>query len=168
MIETLPKNIFRFVILVLIQVFIFNNIRISGFIIPYIYILYILLLPFETPGWVLLILGFALGLSIDLFMDTLGMHTVSTVFMAFLRPQVLAFIEPRDGYETGSKPRITYYGLTWFLKYAGILVFAHHFVLFYIEIFRFGNFFLTFFRVILSTAITLLLIIISQYFVFRR
>lgn len=168
MIEALPKNIVRFILLVLVQVLILNNIRISGFMIPYVYVLFILLLPFETPGWLLLVVGFMLGMSIDLFMDTPGMHTFSTVFMAFLRPPVLKVIEPRDGYESGTYPRVAYYGFTWFLKYAAILIIVHHFVLFYIEIFRFGDFFLTFFRVILSSLITLLMIILSQFFVFRR
>ena len=135
MIEILQKNILRFIILVLVQVLIFNNIDLSGYINPYIYVLFILLLPFETPGWLLLVLGFLLGLSIDIFQDSLGVHIVATVFMAFLRPSVLKIIAPRDGYESGTYPRVYYYGSSWFLKYAAILIFAHHLVLFYIEIF---------------------------------
>ena len=61
------KNTLRFVILVFIQVAILNNIQISGFINPYVYVLFILLLPFETPNWVLLVLSFFLGLSVDIF-----------------------------------------------------------------------------------------------------
>ena len=60
------KNIIRFVVLVFIQVAILNNIQISGFINPYMYVLFILLLPFETPNWILLVLSFFLGLSIDI------------------------------------------------------------------------------------------------------
>lgn len=168
MIKVLPRNILIFAILVLIQVLIFNNIQLSGYINPYIYILFILLLPFDTPGWLLLLLGFLMGLSIDIFTDTLGMHTIATTLIAFLRPYVLDIIAPRDGYETGTNPRIAYYGFSWFFKYAAILVVIHHFVLFYIEVFRFGGFFSTLFRVILSSAVTLLIIILSQYFVFRR
>lgn len=168
MIKVLVQYIFRFVILVLIQVLIFNNIQLSGYINPYIYVLFILLLPFETPGWLLLILGFLLGIAIDLFSDTMGMHTVSTTLMAFMRPFVLNIIAPRDGYETGSNPRISHYGFAWFFKYAAILVTIHHFILFYIEIFQFGGFFSTLLRVILSSAVTLFIIILSQYFVYRQ
>ena len=168
MIKELAKYIFRFVILVLIQVLIFNNIQLSGYINPYIYILFILLLPFDTPGWLLLILGFLLGFSMDLFCDTMGMHTLATTLMAFLRPFVLNIIAPQDGYETGSNPRISFYGFTWFFRYAAILTVIHHFVLFYIEIFHFGGFFSTLFRVILSSAVTLFIIILSQFFVYRQ
>jgi rod shape-determining protein MreD len=168
MIKLLNRNIIRFVVLVLLQVLVLNNIQISGFIIPYIYVLFILLLPFETPGWLLLLGGFALGLSIDMFANTLGMHTAATVFMAFLRPYVLRMIAPRDDYETGSYPRIYYYGFEWFLKYTLILVFAHHFILFYIEVFRFSEFFSTLLRVLLSSLLSVILIILSQYFIFRK
>ena len=168
MIKVLPRNIARFIILVLAQVLIFNNIQFSGYINPYIYILFILLLPFETPKWMLLVSAIFLGLTIDIFSDTLGMHTIATLFMAFLRPFVLNLISPRDGYESGTFPRVSYYGITWFTRYTSILIVAHHFVLFYIEIFRFGNFFSTFFRVILSTIFSLAFIVLSQFFVYRR
>ncbi len=168
MIKVLPRNIFRFVLLVLVQVFIFNNIQFSGYINPYVYVLFILLLPFETPGWLLLTLAFLLGFSIDILSGTLGMHTAATVFMAFLRPFVLQVFSPRDGYETGTYPRVHYYGFNWFLKYAAILILAHHLVLFYLEIFRFSDFFSTLLRVLLSTVLSLTLIMLSQYIIYRE
>lgn len=168
MIRLLLKNIAIFFILILLQVFAFNDIQFSGFINPYFYIIFILLLPFETPGWLLLFSSFFIGLFIDIFSQTMGMHAAACTFMAFLRPSILKAISPRDGYELGTLPRIYFYGLTWFLKYAMVLILAHHLVLFYIEMFRFSDFFYTLFRVILSTAFTGLLIIVSQYFVFRR
>jgi rod shape-determining protein MreD len=168
MINVLPRNIIRFFLLVLVQVFIFNNIELSGYLNPYVYVLFILLLPFETPAWLTLLSGFLLGLSIDIFSETLGMHTAATVFMAFMRPFVLSYFAPRDGYESGSFPRIFYYGLPWFIKYATILVLAHHLVLFYLEMFSFRDFFTTFLRVLLSTIFSSFLIVISQYFIFRK
>jgi rod shape-determining protein MreD len=168
MIKLLGRNTIRFVILVLLQILVFNNIQISGYLVPYIYILFVLLLPFETPGWLLLLSGFALGLSVDMFTHTLGMHTAATVFMAFMRLHVLQTIAPRDGYETGTFPRIYYYGFEWFLKYTLVLVFAHHFILFYIEVFRFTDFFSTLLRVVLSSLFSVILIILSQYFIYRK
>lgn len=82
-----------------------------------------------------------LGFSIDVFSKTPGMHTSATVFMSFLRPLVLKTISPRDGYEPGTFPRVYYYKSIWFLKYAGLLILAHHFFLFYVEVFRFEEFF---------------------------
>ena len=168
MIDRLPRNIFRFLALLLVQVLIFNNIEIGGYINPYIYILFIILLPFEAPAWITLSLAFLMGLLVDIFSETLGMHTSATVFMAFLRPYILSYFAPRDGYESGSYPRVFYYGLPWFIKYATLMVFAHHLFLFYVEMFKFQDFFVTLLRVILSTLFSSILIIISQYFVFRK
>ncbi|MFP4058868.1 MAG: rod shape-determining protein MreD [Bacteroidales bacterium] len=168
MIKVLPRNMLRFVLLVFFQVLVLNNIQLGGYINPYLYILFILLLPFETPPWMLLLTGFLLGLTIDLFVHTPGVHTIATLFMAFSRPYVLDLFAPREGYETGTFPRLYYYGLEWFLKYTLILVFAHHLVLFYVEVFRFSDFFSTFLRVILSTFFSTILVVISQYFVFRK
>jgi hypothetical protein len=96
------------------------------------------------------------------------MNAAATVFMAALRPYVLQVNAPRDGYETGTFPRLFYYGFRWFLKYTVILVFAHHFVLFYIEVFRVTEFFSTLLRVLLSSLFSVILIILSQYFIYRK
>ena len=168
MIRILSRNIFRFLVLVCIQVLILNNIQFSGYINPFMYVLFILLLPFETPYWLLLTSAFILGLSIDVFSDTFGLHSSATVFMAFLRPYVLYAIAPRDKYEPGTYPRLHYYGFNWFMKYSTILIFAHHLFLFYIEIFRFSDFFSTFLRVGLSSVFSIFLVVLSQYLVFRK
>jgi len=96
------------------------------------------------------------------------MHTFATVLIAFLRPYILKFIAPREGYETGTRPNLKFFGFEWFFKYAIILVLIHHFALFFIEAFTFHQFFATLLRVILSTMFTLLLIILSQYLTLKR
>ena len=164
----IARNILRFVIVVLFQILVMDNVMISGYIVPYIYILFILLMPFETPSWVVLLSGFALGLGIDLFEHTLGMHTAATVLIAFIRPYFLDLFAPRDGYEPDTFPRIHYYGFSWFLKYSFFLVLIHHFALFYLEVFQLHNFFTTLLRVILSTLVSVSTIVLSQYFVFRK
>ncbi|MFC2112014.1 rod shape-determining protein MreD [Bacteroidota bacterium] len=168
MIKLFGRNIIRFLILVLVQILVLNNIQVSGYIVPNFYILFILLLPFETPRWLLLFSAFAIGMSVDLFMQTPGMHAAATVFMAWLRPWVLGMSAPRDGYEPGTFPRLFYYGFQWFLRYTVILVLAHHFILFYIEVFRFTEFFSTLLRVLLSSLFSVILIMLSQYFIFRK
>ena len=168
MIRLIGINIARLIILVLIQVLVLNNIQVSGYIVPYVYVLFIMLLPFETPKWLLLLSAFALGISVDMFMQTHGMHAAASVFMAFLRPYILEMSSPRDGYESGTKPRLFYLGFQWFFRYTAILVFAHHFLLFYIEVFRFSDFFSTLLRVLLSSLFSVILIMLSQYFVYRK
>lgn len=157
-----------FVGLVLLQVLILNNIEISGFVNPYFYILFILLLPFETPKWLLLVSSFTLGLSIDLFSHTLGMHAFACVLVAFIRPFLLKVIAPREGYDAGTTPGVKNFGLEWFMRYAVIIVFTHHFALFFIETFKFHQFFSTLFRVILSSIFTLIIILLSQLLMVKR
>jgi len=83
------RNIFRFIVVILFQVLIMDNVMINGYMIPYTYILFILLMPFETPRWIQLLAGFTLGLTMDLFTGTPGMHTAATVLIAFVRPYLL-------------------------------------------------------------------------------
>jgi len=164
----LARNIFRFIVVILFQVLVMDNVMINGYMIPYIYIIFILLLPFETPRWVQLLSGFALGLAMDLFTGTPGMHTAATVLIAFVRPYLLGLLAPRDGYEPETFPRIHYYGLLWFLKYTVLIVLIHHLALFYLEVFQLKYFFSTLLRVILSTILSTSTIVLSQYFVFRK
>ena len=168
MIREFGKYLIYFIVLVLVQLLVFNNIEFSGYIIPYVYILFILLLPFTTPRMILLLSGFALGLIIDLFIGTPGVHSSATVLMAFSRPMVLAMFSPREGYQTGTYPRLSQFGMEWFVKYTVMLVLIHHLALFYLEVFSFHHFFNTLLRALLSSILTSLIIIFSQFFVFRR
>jgi hypothetical protein len=168
MIREFSKYLFYFIVLILAQLLIFNNIEFSGFINPYIYVLFVLLLPFTTPKFILLASAFLLGLVIDLFMGTPGVHSSATVLMAFSRSFVMGLFSPREGYQSGTFPRLSQFGVEWFIKYSVMLILIHHFTLFYLEVFTFNHFFSTFFRAFLSSILTSLIIIFSQYFVFRR
>lgn len=168
MLTEIFRNIIRFIILVGVQILVIKNIELGRFINPFIYVLFIIVLPFETPKWALLLSGFLIGITIDMFYDTAGMHAAACVFIAYIRPAVLKLFSPRDGYEFGTQPTIQYLGVPWFLSYSGILIVLHHLVLFYIEIFRFSEFFSTLFRVIMSSLFTIILVVISQYLFYRK
>ena len=163
MLNSITENGVRFIALVFFQVLILNNIELGGYLNPFLYVLFILMLPFDTPEWLVLIFGFVLGLTIDMFADTLGMHASATVFLAFSRKYILRVMAPRDGYETSFRPSIRKMGLQWFLIYSSILVFIHHFVLFYMEWFRFTDLLYTFMKIILSSVFTLMLMLITQF-----
>lgn len=154
---------FRFIILVLVQVVLLNNIRLGGYINPYIYVLFVMLLPVRAPKTLLLVLSFILGLTVDVFSNTLGLHAAATVFLGFARPGILRAISPREGYEADSSPTIKQMGLQWFLIYCVVMVLSHHIVLFFIEVFRFSEFFSTLTRAFLSSIITIIIIFISQF-----
>ena len=162
------KNIGRFVFLVLLQVLILNNIQLSGYINPYFYIYFILLLPFETPKWMLLTAAFILGLSVDIFTNTIGLNAAACVMMAFARPFVISAISSGPESLFGETPSLRNQGLKWFLYYSIILIVIHHFTFFYLEIFRFSEFMATLVRVLLSSAFTLFLVLISEYLLYPR
>ena len=162
MTKLVSENFFRFVFLILFQVLIINNIQLSGYLNPFLYVLFLLMLPFEMADWVVLLLGFLLGIMLDMFTDTLGMHTTACVFMAFMRKNVLLFMSPREGYESGKSPNFRDMGISWFIIYSSILVFLHHFILFFTESFRLSDIFPTFLKIILSSAFTITAIFITQ------
>jgi len=163
MINTILRFGLFFIVLVLLQVLLFNNIQFSGYVNPYIYIMFLLLLPVEIPGWVLLIISFFTGLTIDFFSGSAGMHTSATVLAGFVRPYVLRVISPRDGYDAGVEPSMSAYGARWFLIYTLVIVAVHHTALFYMEVFRFSDFFTTLFRVLLSSFFSIIFIFLLEF-----
>jgi rod shape-determining protein MreD len=164
MINSVLRFVLLFILLVLFQVLVFNNIQFSGYVNPYVYILFILLLPFEIPAWMVLLLSFSLGITIDFFSGTPGIHTSSTVLAGFVRPYVLRVVSPRDGYESGPDPSMSSYGFRWFFSYTLLIVLIHHIALFYLEVFRFADFFRTMLRIILSTLFSLTFILIIEFY----
>lgn len=168
MINLLPRYLFNFIILVMVQVLLLNNLQFSGYVNPYLYVLFIITLPFSTPKWLLLALGFTTGIIIDIFMNTLGLHAAATVFMAFVRPFVLSSFSPRDGYEVGTRPVPADYGFGWFFKYTVLMVAIHHLFLFFVEAFNFENFLSILWRSILSSVVSVIFIFIAMLFAKRK
>ena len=166
--KKLLGNIARFVLLALAQVFIFNNIQVIGYINPQVYVLFILMLPFEISGFWLLTMAFMMGLSIDFFQHTPGMHAAASVVLAFLRPGVIRLVGKKDDLEPWQYPNIRDSGTMWFLAYTLILVFLHHLFLFYLEVARFSEFFQTLLKVLINTVLTSLIIILIQFLFFSR
>jgi hypothetical protein len=158
---------FMFVFLVLLQVLIFNQMQFSGFVNPYIYILFVMLLPLITPRYILLIAGFFIGLTVDVFSDSPGIHTAATVFIAFIRPGVIRAISIREE-DRNDYPGLKQNKFTWFLLYTAVMVLIHHFILFYLEYFTFSHFFYTLLCVLLSSFFSIFFIVLSQFLIFRQ
>lgn len=159
----------RFLAVILFQVLILNNIQFSGYLNPFFYVWVILVMPLEFPGWLLLLLSFFLGLGMDLFPQgieggspTIGIHAAATVFMTFLRPLVLKWMSPRDGYAPGSLPVPRDYGWIWFIGYSTLMVTIHHLFLFIIEDFSLAHLFRILLRVILSVLFTQFIILLWE------
>ena len=156
-------QIIRFVVLVLLQVLVINHIRLGGYVHPYIYLVFVMLLPFSTPKWQLLVLGFAIGLTIDLFTGTPGLHAGATTLMAFSRPSIIKLISGNQKFENITEPNISQLGGLWFFRYALFLVLIHHFALFFLESFSFRLIGQVLLRILLSVPVSLFLIMMIMY-----
>ena len=157
-----------FVLLIALQLLIFNNIEFSGYVNPFVYLMFILILPVSIPSWILLVLSFFTGFVIDLFSGTLGVHAFATVLAGFVRPWVLSLNVTAEAAETEMSPSSYRSGLRWFLIYTVTIVFVHHLALFFVEIFSLRHFFHTVLRVLLSTAVTSFFIVIFDFIRSRR
>ena len=167
MVNDIVRHIIRFILLVAAQVLILKYVEPGPYIRPLVYILFLLQLPFETPSWMVLLIAFFLGFCVDIFYDTVGMHMAACTFVGWTRPKILKFMAPRDGYEFGSQPTMQDMGSTWFVTYAAIIIFMHHFLLYFLEMFSFAGFFHTLLRILISSAATLLLVVVTQFLFYR-
>jgi rod shape-determining protein MreD len=168
MITELIKYLISFISLILLQVVLLDNIQFSGYVNPYAYTLFLLTLPVRTPKLLLLVIAFATGIIVDMFGNSVGLHASACLVLVYIRPFILNILSPRDGYETDAVPSIKVMGIKWFLMYTTLLVFVHHFILFYLEAFRFTEFITTFLRVLASTLATVSVIILIEYLFARQ
>ncbi|MCD6113631.1 MAG: rod shape-determining protein MreD [Bacteroidales bacterium] len=162
------KYIFLFFFLIFFQILILNNIEISGYINPYFYIIFILILPIETPKWLLLISGFLLGFGIDIFSNTLGLNAFATVLVSFMRPVIINLLINKNDLENIKIPGIKSFRFLTFFIYSLILILIHNFTLFYFDSMKINEFFQTFTKALSSSVITLVLVILSDFLFSKR
>ena len=155
-------------LLVFIQVFLLKNITLYNLSTPYLYIMFILLLPFEIPNLLLFALSFLLGLTIDSFYDTPGLHAASCVMLALVRIMFISITVQKEGFDNEPEPTLSVMGLRWFFTYALILTLAHHFFLFNLEVFRLSEIPYTLSRFVLSSIFTVFLILLSGFLFYRK
>ena len=161
--NTTVKIILRLAGLIVAQVLIVNHIRLGGYVHPYIYMIFIILLPINMPKIPLLLTGFSLGLVIDLFMGTLGLHAATTTLIAFCRPAIIRIISGSQKLDNIYEPTIEHLGFPWFLRYTLCIVILHHFALFLLESFSFRLMGQELLRILLSTPVSIFLILIILY-----
>lgn len=153
--------------LTLVQVFLLNNVQIGGYMNPQLYVFFILALPVNIAGWLLLSLAFVLGLTMDVFSDSLAIHTASTVLMAFARPYALRLVFGNVMPEDEIRPSFSRLGGGRLFVFCLSMVLMHHLALFFLEIFHFGEIVQTLQRVGLSSILTLLFVMITFAFLDR-
>ncbi len=158
MVGPVVRHALIFLLLVFLQVLAIDNINPGDWINPYIYVLFILILPFSTPQWLILVSAFFLGITIDIFHYSPGMHAAACVLAGFIRTFYFRMMPPEEEPLENQEPHLHFPGLGPFLVYSSILVFSHHLLLFTIQTFgtvSFGNIFL---RSLLNTGASLLVI----------
>jgi len=141
--------------LVLVQVLVFNNINFLGYINPYAYIIFIILFPVKNNRTLFIFLSFLLGLCVDLFSDSGGVNAGACVFIAFIRPPVLKFSFGMIYEHQTVKFAQTELGNR--LIYFAILIVIHHFVMFSLEIFNMSDIILILQKTLFSSIFTILL-----------
>ena len=166
----LVKNIIRFILFILVQVYVLSQIPpLHQFITPYLYFLFILWLPFTISRFSLLLVSFMLGITLDYFLSTPGLHAAPCVLIAYLRPFLINILISQEGAELNyAEPSIKSMGFAPYSLYVLVFTFIHHFYLVLIEWVHFGNFLYFIGKVTATTGVSLLLIFITEMLFFRK
>lgn len=161
--STLLLNSARFVLLLLAQITIFNKIDFLGYINPFPYILFIILYPVNGNKSGLLIASFLLGLILDLFMDSGGVHAASCVILAYIRPSLFKFSFGLSyEYQT---VRINDSLTPERFSFIFLAVVIHHVILFLLEIFTLDFFWSILLKALISTIFTIIISILIIYLI---
>ncbi len=147
---------------VLLQVIVLNEVLFYSYINPFIYIILIISLPLKTPKWYLLLYAFALGFFIDLFSGGLGFHSTATVLIAFVKPFISKITIPHNILNDSDKITQKKIGNKAYITFSLFLIIIHSTCLFICEHLNFN--FDIFTKIIASSLVTLILLLITQLF----
>ena len=166
----LIKNIIRFAVFILVQVYVLDKIPpLHQYIIPYLYYLFILWLPFSVSRLGLLVVGFITGMTLDYFTNTPGLHAAACLLIAYLRPFVINILTPKDPSEFNYRePSPKAMGWTPYMVYVLVLTIFHHGYLTLLEWMSFGSFLHFLIKVVSTTAISLLLVVTTELLFTRK
>ena len=146
-----------------LYLFLFKNIVLFDKAFCFIYLAFLLSIPINSNRILDMFIGLVTGLVVDIFSDSLGIHTAASVLFMYFRYYLIQWSTPQGGYEGNALPSISSMGLSWYLTYSLPLLFVHQIALFFIEAGGFGLFFYTFTKVLMSTFFTLVVIVLFQY-----
>ena len=168
--SSLLRYIIRFVLLILVQVFVLNQIPpLHQYFTPLLYYIFILWLPFNIGRTQLLIVSFITGLALDFFTKTPGMHAAACVLVGYIRPFIINIIVPQQGVEFNYRePSATSLGNIQYMIYVVVLTLFHHVMLFSIQAFQFGNIVYLLFKTLGASLISLLLILVVEIIFMRK
>jgi len=153
--NAISSNIVRFILLLLVQVILCNHINLFGYINPYIYIVFIFLFPIKENRLVLLLLSFMLGMLVDMFSDSGGVHAAAAVFLAYSRPILLKTSFGMLYEHQSIKFSNTEIGNL--ITYVALGTVLHHLILFSLEIFNISSILLILKKTLFSSIFTIIL-----------
>lgn len=156
-------TIANFFIYLFLQIVIFRNFNIMDTAYCFVYINFILLLPFEFSPLLIILLAFGYGFVIDIFYNTLGVHMAASVMLGYLRLHMINLLTPRGGYDASSELSIASLGFQWMITYCISLVFAHHLFLFILEAWGFASIGDIFTKTFFTSLLTIFAVILFQY-----
>lgn len=159
-------NILRFLLLIVLQVFVCNAINLFGFATPALYIMALMLLPFELPKAVQYLIGFFTGLVVDMFCHTLGVNSFACVVMMFVRPYLVRLLNGRKTTEGVERPIPGVKDFKWIAMYVLILSTIHQFFVVLLETCSFANFGHTLFAMLCNMLFTVFVILCVEYIFF--
>ena len=167
--STIFRNIIRFIGFILVQCLILKGIDLSFGEFDYFHViifhLFILYLPLNMPRWSILMLAFFLGITVDMFYDSPGVHASAALLTAYLRKPVLKFLEPQGGYNINEIPSLHYFDASWIVIYSSILTFAQLLWYFSMQAFSVVFFFDIILNTIFSFIISIVIILIYQFII---
>lgn len=153
------ENILRFLIVVLLQVLVLNNIQFIPLCTPYIYVFFLLCLPVEIPRWADILIGFATGLIMDCFCNTVGIHAFACTAVCYLRQlSIRWFVDNVDRLQ-GTPSAFSFLNFAAYIKYVVLLVLVHHGSVILLDAFTFHHLWWTMLQIIVSSAITIVIIV---------
>lgn len=165
--RTILINVFRWLLLLFVQIFLLRNLAFYNLSTPFPYVLFLLILPFGIPNLLLFIIAFITGLTLDAFYDTLGVHTSACVALALVRTLFISISLNREAADA-PEPSLGNMGFKWFSLYAVLCIFAHHLVLFFLEAFKLSELAYTFSRTLLSVVFTLFTVLLVEFIFHNR
>jgi hypothetical protein len=169
MTRTLFPTVLSFIAFLIAQVVFFKNAVFMHTAFCFFYIGFLLRLPVQVTPIPTMLSAFAMGLLVDMFYDSMGLHAMAGVMVAFVRPYWLSVLTPQGGYDSSVRPAAGLYGYTWFLVYIIPLLLIHHGLIFFTEAGGFAYFWTTLGKVAASVAYTTLtLVLLEQLSPYRR
>lgn len=166
--KQISSNIFSFIFFTLVQVFFFLNFNLYEWGFAFVYIGFVLFLPFYLPTTLVLVLAFAQGLTIDLFYDTLGTHAASLVLLAYLRPVLSKLLIPKMVDSVTSLKSVSELGNQRMTALIVMLTFVHHIFLFLLINSGSSYFWSNILQALISTIITSFVLFSLKIIFFKK